>query len=265
MKNPLLKAFFLLLFLHVYSSVSAEIIYLKDGKVIKGEVEEKTDSYIKVNVGGVSVPYFWREIKEIQDGSSQDEENQVVGTSSAVDSVSEFSAAARDPENGYVNEKFGFSLRMPPEWKKGDIRPPLQESFRLKVTPVNFYCQGAEPVPSVVVQVFTSSFPAEPRKMAELNIEDNKRLFGKRGIEFKSEEYLKSVDNDGMSYFRSSLSFDKFVIPPARELYGIKTTFYFFVRGETAVCITFLSHNDGRFEAEEREIIPYVHSFKFLD
>lgn len=52
------------LFLSV-SSVFAETILLKTGKTIEGKIIEKTDKYIKIDIAGVSVPYFLNEIDTI--------------------------------------------------------------------------------------------------------------------------------------------------------------------------------------------------------
>ena len=50
-----------------FSSLTlAETIILKSGQTIKGEVVEKTQSYIKVDVDGITLTYFSDEIERIE-------------------------------------------------------------------------------------------------------------------------------------------------------------------------------------------------------
>ena len=56
----------LMFILTICHFTSAETIILKSGQEIEGEITEQTNEYIKVNIGGVSVPYFLEDIKRIE-------------------------------------------------------------------------------------------------------------------------------------------------------------------------------------------------------
>ena len=57
----------LALFLCVDSVVFAETIYLKTGKKIRGQIVEKNDKQIKVDISGVKITYYTDEIDHIED------------------------------------------------------------------------------------------------------------------------------------------------------------------------------------------------------
>lgn len=57
-----IAALFILTICHF---TSAETIILKSGQEIEGEIAEQTNEYIKVDIGGVSVPFFLDEIESI--------------------------------------------------------------------------------------------------------------------------------------------------------------------------------------------------------
>ena len=57
--------------LFLLSSIgSAETIYLKNGKKIQGQIIEKTDKNVKINIQGVTLTYFSDEIEKIEDVAS---------------------------------------------------------------------------------------------------------------------------------------------------------------------------------------------------
>jgi len=59
------KIFILLLFLAVFRPVYAETILLKNSKTVEGNIVEKTDKYIKLDVLGVAVTYYLDNIESI--------------------------------------------------------------------------------------------------------------------------------------------------------------------------------------------------------
>ena len=60
-----LKSLILLLSLAVFAPVYAETILLKNGKTVEGNIVEKTDKYIKIDVVGVAVTYYLNDIESI--------------------------------------------------------------------------------------------------------------------------------------------------------------------------------------------------------
>ena len=49
----------------------ADTVYLKDGNLVRGEIVEKTNGYVKMNISGVFITYFKREIDRIEYGDQQ--------------------------------------------------------------------------------------------------------------------------------------------------------------------------------------------------
>ncbi len=46
--------------------VHAEIIYLKNGKIIRGKLIEKTDAQLKIDISGVKITYYMDEVDRIE-------------------------------------------------------------------------------------------------------------------------------------------------------------------------------------------------------
>jgi len=65
-KDWIIGVIALVLVLALTNFTSAETIILKSGQKIEGEIIEKTDEYIKVDISGVSVPYFMDEVTRIE-------------------------------------------------------------------------------------------------------------------------------------------------------------------------------------------------------
>jgi len=53
------------MFLFISSSIFAETIILKSGKTLEVKIVEKTDTYIKVDIDGISITYYLDEIENI--------------------------------------------------------------------------------------------------------------------------------------------------------------------------------------------------------
>jgi len=54
------------------SSLFAEMITLKSGKTVEAVIIEKTDEYIKVDIGGIPITYYLDEISYIENGKQKD-------------------------------------------------------------------------------------------------------------------------------------------------------------------------------------------------
>jgi hypothetical protein len=52
--------------LSCYSFSFADTVYLKSGNKVEGKIIEKSDDYLKVDIAGVAVTYFWDEIESAQ-------------------------------------------------------------------------------------------------------------------------------------------------------------------------------------------------------
>jgi len=59
------KSLILLLFLAVFTPVYAETVLLKNGKTVEGNIVEKTDKYIKIDVVGIAVTYYLNDVESI--------------------------------------------------------------------------------------------------------------------------------------------------------------------------------------------------------
>jgi len=114
MGNPKIKiclffcfslAFFLM------GNVNAEIIRLKSGKSVEGKIIEKTNDYLKVDVGGVAVTYFNDDLEKPE--APRVSRDTVTATQFAQESLGEL----------YVNEEHGFEIRGPKGWFKNLGRP----------------------------------------------------------------------------------------------------------------------------------------------
>lgn len=109
MKKRLSLLLALLIFSLFISGAFAEIIKLKSGRQIQGEIVEKTNSYIKVDVAGVPLTYFLDDISAIESEQPSPPKPQAAVTgASAVDSYNE--AWRKEFE------------RQKPDWKANLIR-----------------------------------------------------------------------------------------------------------------------------------------------
>ncbi len=59
------KLTLLIIFLSFAFFAKAETVVLKSGKVITGKITERTDSYIKVDIGGIAIKYYLEAVETI--------------------------------------------------------------------------------------------------------------------------------------------------------------------------------------------------------
>src|SRR4030042_653345 len=69
-KNDMKVIFIIFLFFSLISPLFAATIILKSGVKIESEIIEKTDEYIKINLQGVLLKYYFDEIERIDGESS---------------------------------------------------------------------------------------------------------------------------------------------------------------------------------------------------
>ena len=105
--------------------VSAETVYLKNGKVISGKIVEKTDKYIRIESNGVRDIRFTDEIERIEE------------TGAPVAAKTQQAAVVNAAEGeAYINKEFGFEIRGPVGWFKKDNSPYIHGATYTK------YAQG---------------------------------------------------------------------------------------------------------------------------
>jgi len=78
-----MKKFFLAFFLVSFLTLtaSADTVYLKNGKSVSGEIVEKTNDYIRLDFGDVSITYWADEIKTIQEDGAYFPKKTIVASS----------------------------------------------------------------------------------------------------------------------------------------------------------------------------------------
>ena len=70
-KEKILREIFQILLICIFllttHLVSADMIHLKSGKILKGEIVEKTDEYMRINIRGISIKYYQDEIDSVDE------------------------------------------------------------------------------------------------------------------------------------------------------------------------------------------------------
>jgi len=90
----------------------ADVVYLKNGKRVDGEIVKKTEQYVKIRVGGTSLTYFQDEIEEV-----------VADT--------ELVITETDGDEHYVNREWGLYIKGPNEWQRATFRVSNKSYVRL--------------------------------------------------------------------------------------------------------------------------------------
>jgi len=125
------KVFILVLSLLFISSLAfAETIHLKSGKTYEGKIVERTDEYIKIDIGvGFPITYFLDEIERIDKTSHTDisEKTNDISLSGI-----------------YINNIYGFSISNPKGWKRFEN---VQTPFGTKA--LVYYSLNSSPVPYI--------------------------------------------------------------------------------------------------------------------
>lgn len=108
----------------------AETVVLKSGKMIEGEMLEKTDEYIKIDFHGIALTYFFDEISDI-DGekpavfSAKKEELSTQTT--------EYPQEEQVKQEGeyYTNDEYGIKIWHPSNWQVFDknVHPKIFKSL----------------------------------------------------------------------------------------------------------------------------------------
>lgn len=64
------KAFFLLVFVFLATYGWSDTLELKNGTIVEGEIVERGDDFIRMNINGVRITYYNDEIENVQEASS---------------------------------------------------------------------------------------------------------------------------------------------------------------------------------------------------
>jgi len=240
------------------SSCAAATITLKDGSVIKGEILEKTGSYIKVKTHGVSIPYFYSEIKEVGEDSSP-------GSGSGRAQTTEGNSLP----GGYVNNEYGVSIIWPKGWDV--FQRPVSE----EVKGVRIYVKrkSDDTIPYIVMHISRNQ-PEKILSMVE-NIAGSRKETGEvvilsvpprdcvmNGMPAKQWvlDFPAVHSSPGSSALKSRVS-----SPGARELLkGARNEAFMFIKNGVVVILESILHNDERLEKEREEVLSAVNNFKFL-
>ncbi|MDD5583427.1 MAG: tetratricopeptide repeat protein [Candidatus Omnitrophica bacterium] len=88
--------------------VYAEIISLKSGKTVEGKIIEKSDSFIKLDIGGIAITYYFDQIKAI-DGK------EIVPV--AAEQSSTVALSAQEEKPTFRNWEWGYLFQYPKDWE----------------------------------------------------------------------------------------------------------------------------------------------------
>lgn len=199
MKKSVLILIFILLF--ISSLTFAETITLKSGKTIEGKIVEKTDKYIKVDIGvGMPITYFLDEIENIGGANSilssaetmleQNNQRQLV-----LDFLQEVIFLDKD-----LKEKLDATKKLSDEAKRQGERGKANE---ITLEEINIIRQTME-------QIKELSAPRDCEKFKELTIKYYENLIAAEGG-------ILEVESEGIGKFRDAWSLSKELLESSNE------------------------------------------------
>lgn len=240
------------------SSCAAATITLKDGSVVEGEIEEKTDSYIKLRTYGVSIPYFYNEIKDVQEKSPSGQK-----------STKENPAGADSLPREYVNSDYGVSIVWPKGWEVFQRPvPKADEGVRLYAKRIS-----KEKIPYVGMHISRTS-PEKILSTVQNIAGSGQKTGGAIVLSVPPQDFVMN----GMPAKRWVFDFPeapsplgiptlKSRVPSSGEyelLKGAKSEAFMFIKNGVVVVLEFILHNDERFDREREEALSAVNNLKFL-
>ncbi len=184
-----------LLSLCFLAPVSAEIVLLKSGKVVEGEIIERDGERIKVDFLGMSLTYYLDEIESI--------DGEKITLSLIKEEISSPAQNKEVPQGGehYTNQEYGVKLRHPKDWEIFDknIHPKVFKSL-LALQPSNVPAElicalscgkdwdNLEPVILVIVQQVTEDFRdlsvEDLAKVMKQNLQQSSLPSGQKMVEY---------------------------------------------------------------------------------
>jgi len=222
------------------SFATAETILLKSGKKIDGQIVERTDKYIKVNISGVNVPYFFDEIRSI-DGTQLD---------TALSNNSQVTLSSED--NFYVDQQFGIKIKPPKGWfLRDDIK------MRARVVLFSKHNIGQVAFPMLSIQ----QNPVPPNIKDAL---DFSKLLLKMSQE-QSKNYMFKVIEPPQKIEIGDLSGAKFIFEMRGRDGKLGTSIdYEFIQGNTAISLQYADYSET-FKENLGYFEEAVKTFAFLE
>lgn len=107
----------IIIFFSLIGFVFADTIKLKSNKIIEGNIIERTDKYIKVDVGiGVPITYFLDDIESIGGKEAVSTESKASSTQNDILEKEEKTGRDTAADNTYRNESLGITMTGPQGW-----------------------------------------------------------------------------------------------------------------------------------------------------
>lgn len=177
----------------------SETIRLKTGKIIEGEILEKTDDYIKIDFLGLPITYYAKEIENIEVKSVESVKPRkyyLVGDMNVTE------------DGFYVSKEYGISVKAPQEWRKlpnGTIFYNENALDTVKVLLILRKYPSPEEVvknPVIVIEFYDASQDGNFKSALELQSNDvnSKDFTGSKLIEAPKEIIINGQTGASMVY-----------------------------------------------------------------
>jgi hypothetical protein len=196
------KIFIVFVLLCFLPSLSAEIITLKSGKKIEGNIVEETAEYIKVDFSGVPLTYYRDEIADVKVEPAEPTQSR--------DDYSSSSQQSNQSWNRWYNQIFPYIKKMKSINQKNQ---KYMDELNQKSTEMvqggnmeNFQAlmrKSREVLSGIVDQLKQLQPPAELRLFHEKNIESAE--YSRRGIDAILAGDISSASSYGVKTIKSGL------------------------------------------------------------
>ncbi|MBM3248472.1 MAG: hypothetical protein FJZ10_03495 [Candidatus Omnitrophica bacterium] len=247
MEKKIFIAVFLLILMSSFAF--AETIILKSGQKHEGKIVERTDEYIKIDIGvGMPVTYFLDEIEKID---------------------KDLTITTRN-ENIYINEEYGISLVFPQNWhvyEGGNLRKTIEIEAKLIGSSYSDYEKSNE---KILVKVFKDPY-GSPGKINPNIIVSTIDIHSLNMTVNHPLDYLSAI----LPYFQAMKNFSLLQEPKtlminnsesAKMVYEqnlledlkLRTTFLCFIKNSRVMIFSFTSLGDEEDESIFDEVIKSI-------
>ncbi|MBM3248576.1 MAG: hypothetical protein FJZ10_04050 [Candidatus Omnitrophica bacterium] len=227
----------------------AEVIYLKSGKKHEGKIVERTDEYIKIDMGiGMPLTFFLDEIEKIEGNTISD--NNIALSPSASASEGEL----------YIDEDYGFEIKGPKGWFKKLVYPDKIHTQRKSVR----YNKYAQAEGETAFPTFVATTDIVPANIS--NAVDFSNLIIQEWIEILAEnksgilrviEEPHEIEVNGIKGARAIFEMI------ATDGKGMRTLDYKFINNNTVFSVMGTDWPD-KFETNRQDFEKAVSSFRFI-
>ncbi len=228
----------------------AEVLYLKNGRKIKGPVTEKTDEYITLTVDGTPMRYPLDEVDTIVKDTPvvQPEPTPVMPSS---------------PEwFVYEDQEYGFQVLLPYDW----VERPRENTQPGIFLEVNRSKTSQEEVPAI--SMIVTDFINQADGVQETPAALAERLRGaleerSRGAQWTFSGLPQEVEMGSEVGVRMAVDYEVLPLGTGREsLRNIKLVCYAVALKDKKrmLCFNFFAHNDKRLKKELGEMEPLIQS-----